>query len=99
VQTDVDARRLARDLKMGLRQPTPIVEAFQVFGEARRQPGDLVEVADPSLTRISGQWRLQSVTHKFSGGSYTQQVRIRPTLPICVVGEGIIGQSLVGPEE
>lgn len=99
VQTDVDARRLARDLKMGLRQPTPIVEAFEVFAEARRQPGDLVEVADPSLTRISGQWRLQSITHQASGGNYIQQVIIRPTLPICVVGEGIIGQSLVGPEE
>ncbi|HEX8106112.1 MAG TPA: hypothetical protein VF516_00225 [Kofleriaceae bacterium] len=100
LQTRVNARRLARVLKLALRTPTPIMEGLTEFGEARRQPGDLVQFEDPSVTRASGLWRRQSVTHKYSpDGSYTQDTILRPTLPICVVGEGIIGQSLVGPEE
>jgi len=103
VQNVVDARRLARRLKMGLREPTPITETLEIFGDPRRQPGDLVTFEDPSVTRVSGQWRLQTVSHEYQtsgqGVAYTQQVRLRPVLPICRVGTGIVGQSLIGPDE
>lgn len=101
-QSAYDARRLAGLLKMGLREGRPLVEGLTLFGEARRQPGDLVQFEDPSVTRASGLWRFQSIIHnyKVSGDvAYTQDVIVRPVLPICVVGEGIIGASLVGPRE
>lgn len=101
IQTRSDARRLARRLKMALRKPVPTVEGLEEFGDARRQPGDLVTFADPSVTRASGSWRRQSITHGWDAreGAYTQQTIIRPALPICIVGEGLVGGSLVGPED
>lgn len=101
VQQRDDARRLARVVKMALRKPVPVVEGLREFGDARRQPGDLITFQDPSVTRASGSWRRQSITHTWvaEDGAYTQQSIIRPALPICIVGEGTVGGSLVGPEE
>lgn len=102
-QTRVNARRLARRLKMALRDPQPAAEELTLFGEARRQPGDLVQFQDPSLTKVSGLWRVQQVAHEYSVRDreieYTNNVIVRPTRSICVVGTGRIGQTLVGPEE
>jgi hypothetical protein len=97
LDSDVAARALARKVKMGLRTGRPAVDALTLFGDARRQPGDLVTFTDPSLTKASGQWRTQSVTHTQKDGEFEQQVIVRPVLPICVVGTGRIGQTLVGP--
>lgn len=102
LQTRVNARRLARRLVWALRNPQPAVEEIELFGDARRQPGDLVTMDDPSMTRISGQWRVQSVSHEVAvqGGDvveYTNTVIVRPTRPICIVGQGLVGNSLVGP--
>lgn len=100
VQTTYDARRLAGMLKMALRRPIPIVEGLTLFGEARRQPGDLVTVDDPSITKISGQWRVQSITHQYTAGerevSYIQPVIIRPTKSIGVWGQSTWGNCLWG---
>lgn len=103
LQTRVNALRLARRLKMALRNPQAAAEELSLFGDARRQPGDLVTFEDPSMTKVSGQWRAQSVSHDYSVTgdevSYINGVIVRPTRPICVVGTGRIGQSLVGPKE
>jgi hypothetical protein len=103
LQTRVNARRLARRLKMALREPQPAAEKLPLFGEARRQPGDLVQFEDPSMTKVSGLWRVQSVTHTHNSNgdevNYTNDVIVRPTRDICVVGTGRIGQTLVGPRE
>lgn len=103
LQTRVNARRLARRLKMALREPQPAAEELTLFGDARRQPGDLVTFEDPSMTRVSGLWRAQSISHELDVSSdsieYTNGVILRPTRDICVVGTGRIGQTLVGPKE
>jgi hypothetical protein len=103
LQTRVNARRLARRLKMALRDPQPAAEELVLFGDARRQPGDLVTFEDPSMTKVSGLWRAQSVSHDLDVSSdsieYTNGVILRPTREICVVGTGRIGQTLVGPKE
>lgn len=103
IQTRLDARRLARNLKMALRKGVPTVENLVEFGDARRQPGDLIQFEDPSVTKASGLWRRQSITHRWEVDedevSYEQDSIVRPTLPICIVGEGLVGGSLVGPEE
>lgn len=101
LQTRVNARRLAKRLLMGLRKPQPAAEALTLFGEARRQPGDLVTFEDPSITRVSGLWRAQSVDHHYqvSAGSidYTNEVIVRPTRDILIIGRNTIGNTLIGP--
>lgn len=103
LQTRVNARRLARRLLMGLRRPQPAAEALTLFGEARRQPGDLVAFEDPSITRVSGLWRAQSVGHKYEVSddrvSYTNEVVVRPTRDILIIGQGTIGDTLIGPTQ
>lgn len=100
IQSRIDARRLARNLLMALRKPVPVIENVTVLGDPRRQPGDLVTFADPSVTRVSGSWRTHTITHRWEGGArYTQNVTVRPTLPILIVGQGKVGQTLIGPEE
>lgn len=101
LQTRTNARRLARRLLMALRSPQPAAESLTLFGEARRQPGDLVGFADPSITQVSGLWRAQSVGHTFDGssGEYTNEVIVRPTRDILIIGQGTIGDTLIGPEQ
>jgi len=101
LQTSAGARRLARNLKMNLRNPRATIgdesTGINVTGDPRRQPGDLTGIRDTE-TGVGGDlWRLQSVRHSADGASYTQQVVAREVFPICIVGQGIVGQSLVGP--
>lgn len=103
LQTRVNARRLARRLLMGLRNPQASAEALTLFGEARRQPGDLVVFEDPSMTRVSGLWRAQSIGHDLSVSDgeveYTNTVIVRPTRDILIIGRGTIGNTLIGPKQ
>jgi hypothetical protein len=99
IQSRYDARRLALRLLSALRKPTPVADEIEVFGDPRRQPGDLVTMADPTATKASGQWRVQSITHQSRNSEYTQRIRIRPALGIGIVGTSRVGQCLVGPEE
>jgi hypothetical protein len=98
IQRRTDARRLARDLKMALRKPVPTVEGLREFGDPRRQPGDLVLFEDPSVTRASGQWRRQSITHIWDAdtGAYVQESIIRPTEEIGIWGQSTWGNCLWG---
>jgi hypothetical protein len=102
LQTRDNARRLARRLLMALRTPQAAAEALPLFGEARRQPGDLVIFRDPSMTRVSGLWRSQAVGHTLEVRdgeiSYTNEVIVRPTRDILIIGQGTIGNTLIGPE-
>lgn len=101
LQSEESARRLARNLKMTMRYPVVTIgdetEGVPVTGDPRRQPGDLGQFRDSVTGVQDGLWRLQGVKHSMEDALYTQQVIARRTLPICVVGEGIVGESLVGP--
>jgi hypothetical protein len=101
VQSEESARRLARNLKMAMRYPVITVgdetEGVPVTADPRRQPGDLGEFRDSVTGVQDGLWRLQGVKHAVKDASYTQQVVARRTLPICIVGEGVVGESLIGP--
>lgn len=101
VQTSESARRLARNLKTNLRLPMTTVgddsSGVTVVADARRQPGDLSQFVDTESGTDGSLWRLQSVRHAGSGAAYTQQVVARKTYPICIVGESLVGRSIVGP--
>jgi hypothetical protein len=101
VQTRETARRLARMVKTGLRLPMTTVgddsSGVTVMADPRRQPGDLTEFVDTETGASGELWRLQSVRHRGRGAEYTQEVVARRVFPICVVGQGLVGRSLVGP--
>lgn len=50
--------------------------SLTVRGDPRRQPGDLVRVADPNGTNINGLWRVLSIDHTIDGASYTQTLSL-----------------------
>lgn len=103
LQTEVSARRLARNLKMALRKAVPTVGADQqgveVLGNPARQPGDLGTFRDDVTGVQGGLWRVRGVHHKGDGARYTQAVVARQVHPIMIIGEGLIGASLIGPRQ
>jgi hypothetical protein len=64
--------------------PMPRVEGVEVFGDPRRQPGDLVRVVDNANTGLDDNFRLVSVKHTVDGARYTQTVTGRRVLPAAV---------------
>lgn len=103
LQTSAAAGRLARNLKMSLRRPVATIGADQqgveVTGNPLRQPGDLVTFRDPEIGVDDGLWRLRGVHHKGNDADYTQLVVARRVFPIMIIGEGLVGESLIGPGE
>ncbi len=101
LQTDEAARRLARNLKMNLRRTVATIgddsQGISVTGNPLRQPGDLVEIRDTETGVGDDLWRLHGVNHSSKGAEYKQQVVARRVFPICVVGQGVVGESLIGP--
>jgi len=101
VQQELSARRLAQNLLANLRHPRATIgdeqSGIAVVADPRRQPGDLVAIEDTETGVGDALWRLQSVRHKGDGASHTQEVVVRRVYPIAVVGEAVVGQSLVGP--
>lgn len=103
LQMEESARRLARNLKMNLRSAVATIGADQqgieVLADPRRQPGDLAVFSDDVTGVSGGLWRLRGVHHKGAGAKYTQSVVARRALPIMIIGEGVIGASLIGPSQ
>lgn len=101
VQREVDARRLARDLKSTLSRPVVVIgnssTGIEVDGDPRRQPGQLVGISDAETGIDDELWRLQTVAHEGEGAKYRTTVTVRRTLPILVIGQGRIGRTLIGP--
>jgi hypothetical protein len=89
IQTDLDARRIAGRLRSALAGPTPQVRDVTVFGDPRRQPGDLVQFTDVVNTGLAGYWRLQQVDHQGDGARYTQRVTVRAAKLTGKWGDGV----------
>jgi hypothetical protein len=68
-----------------------------VRADPRRQPGDLVSIADPTATKASGQWRLATVDHNIDGAEYTQDFTATTALSVGVWGTSLWGDCLWGP--
>lgn len=96
VQTRDDATAIAHRILDELANPVAVIEDIQVFGDPRRQPGDLVTVADPVATRAGGVWRSLAVTHAIDGPDYRQTLLLRQARLLGVWGESRWGLSLWG---
>lgn len=101
VQREVDARRLARNLKANLSRPVIVIgdgsSGIEASGDPRRRPGHLVTVRDDETGIDDSLWRLQTVEHTGKGATYRNVVTVRRTLPILVIGQGRIGRTIIGP--
>lgn len=92
------AQRLATRLMNELAEPSPTLEQVRLFGDQRRQPGDLVTFDDRE-SGISGSWRLLGVKHVINGANYYQEARLRQALSVGVWGTGRWGQCLWGDQQ
>jgi hypothetical protein len=83
IQDADTATALADELLARLARPrVSIVGTLR--GDPRRQPGDLVTIADPTGTRATGLWRLATVDHDIDGADYTQDITAIQGLPVGV---------------
>lgn len=84
-----NAYRAARRIVGDLAYPVPIIDQVEVFGDPRRQPGDLVTFADPSQTGADGQWRSYVVRHRIDGADYRQTMKLRQATLTGQWGDGV----------
>lgn len=80
LQSSTDALRAAQWLVDRLATPTSRVDNLKVFGDPRRQPGDLVTVADAYNTGASGNWRAMVIEHARQGPAFTQTVNVQQVI-------------------
>lgn len=62
-------------------QPLARIEETTVFGDPRRQPGDLITFSDAENTGADGNWRLMAIEHNKGEGTYTQRIKLEKTYP------------------
>lgn len=96
IQSDDTAAWVASEILARLGRPR-VSASGTVRGDPRRQPGDLVSIADPTATKASGQWRLFTVDHNLDGADYTQDFTAQTALSVGVWGTSLWGDCLWGP--
>lgn len=77
IQSPTAAASVAAALLGDLSTPIPEIVNAELFGDPRRQPGDLVAYSDAANTGVGGLWRYRSLVHTIDGASYTQVVHMR----------------------
>lgn len=97
IQREYDARQVADNLLTELRRPVPVASDVELFGDPRRQPGDLVTVDDSGDTMLSGNYRTDRMTHVIDGADYRQSTRLRREMPLFIVGTSKVGEAKVTP--
>lgn len=96
VQRRYDAQRLAAALIGELTRPVVVVDRLEMFGDPRRQPGDLVEFSDPDNTGASGYWRYRGIKHTLGDGGYNQVVTMRQARLVGLWDEGLWDECVWG---
>jgi hypothetical protein len=96
IQRRDNAVQLTAALAGELAQPLVVIEDLQLFGDPRRQPGDLVSFDDSDTTGAAGRWRIRGIRHTVDGGGYSQTVTLRQARQVGVWDEGTWGDVLWG---
>lgn len=76
IQRTSDAARAAQYVVDHFGKPLARVESAEVFGDPRRQPGDLITFDDAENTAADGLWRKMTIEHTKVEGGYTQRVSL-----------------------
>jgi hypothetical protein len=90
VQGRDQAIKLADSVLFWTRKARPEV-ALSVFGDPRRQPGDLYTLADAQGTELSGKWRAMAIVHKRSGAAYTQDILLKQAVSPSLWDDNSVG--------
>lgn len=69
------AQQVASKLVTLLARPRPVI-SVTVQGDPRRVPGKLCQVVDATGTQAAGTWRITSVSHRYNGPMYVQDVTL-----------------------
>jgi hypothetical protein len=69
------AQKVASSLVTLLARPRPVV-TVTVQGDSRRTPGKLCQIVDATGTAAEGTWRITSMTHRYTGPMYVQDVTL-----------------------
>jgi hypothetical protein len=96
IQDETTATWVANELVARLMRPRVSVTGT-VRGDPRRQPGDMVTLADPTGTKATGNWRLATIDHNVQGADYTQDITATLALSVGVWGQSTWGDCLWGP--
>lgn len=89
VQSARMASQLARRVLGRTAWPVAVVEGIEVFGDPRRQPGDLVRVSDPDQSGFDAEMRVLEIAHTASGADYIQKMRLQEALPTGRWGDNV----------
>lgn len=84
-----DATRMARRIVVPQSVPVPIIEKMQLFGDPRRQPGDIIQYDDEFETGVGGLWRVYGLAHQYEGSSYTQGAVAKKAELVGEWGDGV----------
>lgn len=111
IQTSDDATRVGMWLLDELAFPLNRVQQLEVFGDPRRQPGDLITVEDSLGTGASGDWRAMVVEHERNGALFSQRINVKQVVGVTglVVADAeseglvnptafIVGQSIIAAD-
>lgn len=96
IQTESMAQQMANILVGELAYPQATVERLEMFGDPRRQPGDLITYSDPDGTGVSGLWRMRGIKHVVDAASYTQLTTLRRARQVAVWDTGLWNDAIWG---
>lgn len=99
IQREDMAVRAARRIVLEHAVPEMEVGDLRVFADPRRQPGDLVTLADTADTGVSGTFRVLSVQHTINQSDYTQTVKLVVAPTVGYWGTAVWGESMWGDPE
>lgn len=96
IQREDDAYRMARRIIIPGSFPVPVIRSVDLFGDPRRQVGDLVTFTDLAETGADGEWRIHQLIHSTDGASYTQTAQAQRARRRAVWGQSQWGKALWG---
>jgi hypothetical protein len=99
VQTVEAAQIAARRLLQIASRPRAIITGVELFGDPRRQPGDLVRLVDEDQTGVDGTFRIHGLNNKISAGQYTQTAQMVEAMQVGQWGVSRWGQCLWSAQE
>lgn len=96
IQTESMAQQMANIIVGDLAYPQAVIERLELFGDPRRQPGDLVTYSDPDNTGVSGLWRMRGIKHVIDAGGYTQLTTLRRARQVGTWDTGLWNDAIWG---
>lgn len=96
IQNLHDAGSISTELASRLGFPRTLVRT-SVWGDPRRAPGQVVTMADPDQSMISGPYRITSVQNEQSGADLRQALTLEQALPIAQWDMAVWDNTIWGP--